>query len=128
MLLSRRYSIDTGQWCLVPSMQIQRDSTAVTQLSGKICVIGGNIGAFSENIVEYFDPLTNEWAFAAPLITKVHGARAGVVNNQIYVLGGSTDDVPCDKIQRYDQQTNTWSVVRVYLNIIIIDRDLKTYV
>lgn len=112
---ARRYDIDTGQWSLVPSMQIQRDSTAVTKLSGKIFVIGGNIGAFSENVVEYFDPLSHEWATAAPLIIKVHGARAGVINGQIYVLGGTTDDVPCDKIQKYDLQTNTWSVVRIHL-------------
>lgn len=97
---------------MVPSMPTPRDTAAVANFSGKVYVIGGAIEDESRDTVEYFDPITNEWTIAVPLIQKVRGARAGVANGQIFVFGGSDSFELYDTIQRYDLRTNSWSKVR----------------
>ena len=68
-----------------------------------------------------FDPKRNAWEQKASTTTPHFGSSLLVVNNKLYVAGGtcsiSTNDPPqpagsAAAIEAYDEQANTWSVVQ----------------
>ncbi len=62
------------------------------------------------NIVEEYDPLTDSWATKAPMPTPRKGAAYGVIDNKIYVAGGSavSNWVASNKLVIYDPVTDKW--------------------
>lgn len=92
------------------TMSIARADSAIATFAEKIFVIGGSPNGTS-NIVECYDPLTNSWTSVALMNEKREGARAGVSNGYLYVVGGYTNAHSLSNIERYDIQTNTWAMV-----------------
>lgn len=96
-------------------MSTARLYAAIANLSETIFVMGGRCssgpgGCLSS--VEYYDPATNAWKTVAPMISKRAGARAGVVNGHLYIVGGFDGSNYLSTIERYDQHKNEWIMVR----------------
>ncbi len=57
------------------------------------------------NVTEVYDPETDTWASKTPPPVKVCAYASAVIDNKIYIIGGS----PIGKLtQIYDPETDTW--------------------
>lgn len=81
---------------------------------GKLYVIGGApFGKAAIRDVWMYDPRKNKWRRVASMSTPRFGCLVGVINNKLYVVGGSGMchltgySLPC--LEVYDPITNTWS-------------------
>jgi len=92
-----------------------RDVAGVA-VQGKIIVPGGCAAdGRATGVVEIFDPRTDAWRTAAPLPAgrAVCGYGLAMLDGQVYLFGGRTDDDPSsatDAILRYDWSTDAWTV------------------
>lgn len=97
--LSKNEAYDpvTNTWTIKDDMPSRRALVATVVLNNKIYVISGDGASGNENgtlpLVEEYDPLKSSarWATRNPLITARRGSVAGVVNNKVYVIGGSNN-------------------------------------
>ena len=76
-------------------------------VNNKIFVIGGF--DFHFNLMEEYDPATDTWTAKTPS-NFPHAAHAScVINGQIYVFGGGTDQKLVTDVEAYDPATDTWT-------------------
>jgi N-acetylneuraminic acid mutarotase len=76
-------------WALAPALMIPRSEQSVTELDGKIYLIGGYPGdRIPSEVVQIFDTATGRWGYAPSLPLPMHHAMSAVVDGVIYVLGG----------------------------------------
>ena len=109
----RAYSLDLSDQTWTSSVKQFGGSysSAVVELGGKVYCIGG-----SSNIVEYFDPNTNQWTKVKPMIKERWHACAIAYDNKIFVLGGlGWDDlgdtiVSHHSIEIYDPELDEWTL------------------
>lgn len=64
-----------------------RRSFGICVFEGKVYAIGGNDGTRDLNSVEVYDPKTNIWSPAAPMIHHRMFCSAVVVSGKIIVIG-----------------------------------------
>jgi hypothetical protein len=88
------YDPTTDSWETKANMPLGRTYFSSAVLDNKILVMGGQIptGVESDNMtnsVHIYDPNANSWASGASMSAKRYGNSAEVVNNKIYVIGGS---------------------------------------
>jgi N-acetylneuraminic acid mutarotase len=75
-------------------------------------VAGGNLYSFGARVGETFvyDPNNNSWvARASSHYVHSRTAAVGVINNKIYVAGG-TDTPSQRELEVYDPVANTWTI------------------
>jgi len=123
------YNPKTGKWTEIASLNTPRSSHSIVSLAnGKALVFGGEDtgesfikinGDARGKTCEIYDPVTNRWIDAAPLLVN-HGSSPLVVrlkNGHVLVVGGehyygggcvimSKPELSCE---RYDPATNRWS-------------------
>jgi Kelch motif protein len=76
-------------------------------------VIGGRLDSSYEgtDIVEKYDPVLDKWATdLEPMPSKRSGIAAASINGSIFVLGGERRQGTFDNNERYDPDTNTWTI------------------
>ena len=56
-----RYDPTTDTWTIVTNMSTGRDAMGVALMGDRLFVVGGYDGQTYLNVVESYDPLTNEW-------------------------------------------------------------------
>ena len=62
--------------------------------------------------MESYDPERNVWSPVADLSVPRFGAGVGVVSGVLYCVGGSTSDgSSTNTVEKYNEDTNTWSLV-----------------
>ena len=104
-------------------MHTSRVEFVACAVNGKIYAIGGagNHGASPFGFVEEYDPLTNTWdnTTKEPMPTPRKGAAYGVIDNKIYVAGGSASSnwVASNKLEIYDPLTDTWDITKAPMPI-----------
>jgi N-acetylneuraminic acid mutarotase len=105
------YNPATDTWETKTSMPSPRSGMDANVVNGKIYLIGGGhrtshtpSWTFSTN--EVYDPATDTWATKTPIPTRTDNYASAVVNNRIYIIGGS-EGVTLNQI--YDPETDTWS-------------------
>jgi len=134
-----------GQWTPKTSMHTTRRSPVVGVVNGKIYAIGGQDAAFTlggVDTVEEYDPAANGglggWTFKQPIPIKQPGAAGGVINNIIYVVGGTDPTAPVETtfstVQTYDPSkdpsNNPWAfapdmlTARVNLGVAAVNNTL----
>lgn len=116
------YDPATDTWEKRSPMPTARNHAAAGMANNKIYVIGGRVGAAfitrgsSVNIVEEYDPATDQWG---PLKAAIPTARSAVAfatyRGKIYVAGGEDQDSrklsAFRAVEAYDPATNTWTIL-----------------
>jgi len=102
------YDPTTNTWTTKASMPIHVPENQITSVNGKIYIIDlyGTVRPSYE-----YDPATNTWTAKAyiPNQRTDDGAIITVVNNKIYVIGGSLSGTSLTATDEYDPSTNTWT-------------------
>jgi len=116
------YDPVTDTWQTAASMPTPRADLSANVVNGKIYLMGGM--AYSSkspfyvetNITEVYDPTTNTWSTAASMPLAVYGYASVVINDEIYVIGGSESGGATgtggfvDSNQVYDPKSNSWGL------------------
>ena len=83
-------------------------STAFTFGSGNTSQVWADEAA----VLHCFNPKTNKWKKQSSTCHPHHDSRLFVVNNELYVAGGSGSSLcPSASVEVYDEENNVWSVV-----------------
>ena len=107
----------TGTWAEVTPMRTARSSPGAAVLDGKIYVSGGDTNAADTsdafaNTVEVYDPQTNTWGTAAPMVMARNSHCMAELGGQIYAVGGLDNGISrLSSAEAFDPQTNTWTPV-----------------
>ena len=107
------YDLATGNWTILSPMPTARHHAASAVVSGEIYVIGGRITGSLVNvdIVEKYNPVLDNWTTDLnPMPSKRSGIGASSLDGSIYVLGGEQNQGTFNNNERYDPETDTWSV------------------
>lgn len=85
-------------------------AASVVFFKGKFHVMGGQGLGQSTQLHYVYDPETDLWTSAEPLVTGRDHFAAGVIGNHIYVVGGRGGSVlyNMDVLEEYDSDSNTW--------------------
>ena len=113
------YDPKTNTWTQRSSMPTARNHAAIGAVNNKIYVIGGRLGsvfiftASNTNVVEEYDPTTDQWGLVkARMPTQRSGGAWAVYKGRIYVAGGEHQDehllAAFRAVEAYDPATNTW--------------------
>jgi N-acetylneuraminic acid mutarotase len=124
------YDPASDSWTEMASLPTPVSNYASTVIDNKIYIIGGitseqtvfngpfavsHIAITSTNLVQIYDPATNQWTYGTPLPEAMYGMGAASSTGSIYVFGGiagantsSTNPVPVDWTQIYDSKSNSW--------------------
>ncbi|MBM3357935.1 MAG: hypothetical protein FJY54_09435 [Betaproteobacteria bacterium] len=116
------YDPKTNTWEKRSPMPTARNHAAIGMVNNKIYVIGGRIGAAfitrasSVDIVEEYDPVTDQWgALKAAMPTARSAVAWGTYKGKIYVAGGEDQDSrrlsAFRAVEAYDPATNTWKIL-----------------
>ncbi|MDK2742511.1 MAG: hypothetical protein NDI90_06320 [Nitrospira sp. BO4] len=114
------YDPKTNRWSERSSMPTARNHAAIGVVNDKLYVIGGRLGsafiftASNTNVVEEYDPLTDQWGLVkARMPTERSGGAWAVYKGRIYVAGGEHQDghlmAAFRALEAYDPATNSWS-------------------
>ena len=113
------YDPTTNSWTYAASMITPRADVCASVINDNIYVIGGKTWSsqspfYTEtDINECYNPVNDSWSTKAPLQTPVMGAASAVVDNTIYVIGGSRVSSGSTSLvnlnQVYDAQNDTWT-------------------
>jgi tripartite motif-containing protein 71 len=100
---------DTG-----PMGNPRNDHTATLLQNGKVLVAGGyNLGSGSFwdlSSVELYDPFTNTWSQAAPMMTaRIRHVAVRLTDGRVVVAGGVNRSGGIAGAELYDPATNSWS-------------------
>lgn len=101
----------------LPRRAVERSRPALALFMKKIFVMGGSGSSIS---VQCYDPLTNKWSYVASMNKIRYGAQACVSGGYLYIVGGCDTRNNLASIERYDYQTDTWTVVNVYKYCLVI--------
>ena len=115
------YDPATNTWEARSPMPTARNHAAAGMVNNKIYVLGGRLGAAfitrasNTDIVEEYDPATDQWgSVKAPMTTARSAVAWGTYKGRIYVAGGEErSGGPWQRtfraVEAYDPRTNTWS-------------------
>lgn len=97
------YNPTTNTWTSAQSIPIANNHNNAAVAAGKLYTFGG-----LSNRTFVYDPASNSWADVAPM-NFTHGGTAavGVLNDKIYVAGGSGGTQR--ELEVYDPVANTWT-------------------
>lgn len=108
-----KYDPGSDTWRLMEGgrMTVGRYAMGVLGHEGLIYVIGGYNDLNSElDLVESYNPVTNEWTTLAPLHTKRAYVGVAVLHDNIYAVGGSNEKNPAlQTVERYSIEENKWT-------------------
>jgi predicted secreted protein/N-acetylneuraminic acid mutarotase len=85
------YDIETNTWTTKADMPTPRGLLTTAVVGGKIFAIGGGTTTTGFSAVEVYDPATDIWTSESdmPVTRAFLSPGAGVVDDKIYVIGGS---------------------------------------
>ncbi|QNR64996.1 kelch-like protein [Paenibacillus peoriae] len=107
----------SDEWSIKTTMENPKAVSAVSELKGKIYIIGGSSGSIPYKDVQIYDPKNNTWALGGSMPTARASATSVVYGNDIYVIGGYTGNAfswtggsSVNNVEVYNTQTDTWGV------------------
>ncbi len=116
------YDPVSNTWETKTSMPTPRADLCANVVNDKIYLIGGKKYSsitpfFNEtNINEVYDPINDNWSTKTSIPTPVQGYASAVVNDKIYVLGGSLKSLSLENTfmtaanNVYDSKADNWSL------------------
>jgi subtilisin family serine protease/N-acetylneuraminic acid mutarotase len=110
---SQMYDIDSQTWTQIADMPTARYAGLAGWIDGKAYVVGGDIDAdviAPTDALEIYDPATNTWdTTGAPLPMALTGMAGAVINDKLYVAGGTDGVYVYATLYEYDPTTDTWT-------------------
>ncbi len=113
------YDPATNTWTTKSPMPTARQGLSTNVVNGKIYAIGGGAASSAAytsvetfSTVEEYDPATNTWTTKSEMPTARGFHSANVVNNRIYVIGGSPSAPSSGSVltvEVYEPATDTWT-------------------
>lgn len=113
------YDPATNTWSKRADMPTPRNHAAAGAVSGRVYVAGGRAGsvfipnALNLDLVEEYDPATDQWALRAPMPTARSATAWGVHGGRLYVAGGEIRhrDIwgTYTTVESFDPKTNSWN-------------------
>jgi N-acetylneuraminic acid mutarotase len=92
-----------------------RSEVAVVEISGKIYVVGGEVGDVKDSpLLQEYDPVTDKWRDLVPMPAGASHIAAATLNGKLYAAGGFTLNVhrnPVDRFFVYDPEENRWQAL-----------------
>ncbi|XP_006141210.1 LOW QUALITY PROTEIN: kelch-like protein 35 [Tupaia chinensis] len=105
------FSSHLHTWIKVASLHTGRWRHKMAVMQGQLFAVGGFDGRQRLRSVERYDPFSNTWTAAAPLLEAVSSAAIAPCAGRLYVIGGARQDgVNTDKVQCFDPQEDQWSL------------------
>lgn len=108
------YDPRNDSWRTRRSLPESRVGAASAVVDGRLYVLGGSsignwtAGGDPESFA--YDPVSNRWSTVADIPTPLNGVAAGVIDGDIYVVGGSETGLNLtDLVQRYNPVNDRWS-------------------
>jgi hypothetical protein len=109
------YDADADSWRPVAPMHAPRDHhTAALLPSGQVLVVGGIMkgigdGAKIVGTAELYDPITDTWTVAAPLLqARARHTMTVLPSGRVIVTGGIDLMGALDSVEAYDPTTDNW--------------------
>jgi len=112
------YNVLNNQWTTLPNLPTARNHLAACAIDGKVYVAGGRIeGGFGSpmvNVLQMFDPATNQWRTLAPMPTTRGGINGIAVDGCFFVWGGegpigpANPDGMFNQMEMYNAAMNRW--------------------
>lgn len=109
----------TNSWSKRADMPTPRNHAAAGVVGNRIYVIGGRAGsvfipnALNLDIVEEYNPATDQWALRDPMPTPRSAAAWGVHDGRVYVAGGEIRhrDIwgTYTAVEAFDPKSNSWA-------------------
>ena len=101
------YDPKTNSWSPATSLPIVNNHNAAAVAGGRLYSFGG-----VSNRAFVYNPETNSWSEVAPMRFE-HGntAAVAVIDNRIYVAGGTGSGMTGNELEVYDPVANTWTVL-----------------
>ena len=111
------YDPVTDTWETKKPMPTSRRYVEANVVNGKIYVVGG-MTSEDENrayqnytvVNEVYDPATDAWTSKQPAQIPVANYASAVVDNKIYIMGGTDGSQPLISNQVYNVENDTWSL------------------
>lgn len=94
------------------SMHVARAFPSAVIMNGYIYVAGGEVNQRATNVVEMYNPKSNEWKLLAPLNISRCSFALIQIYGFLYVIGGNSSAVQ-NVIEKYYPRKNCWMEVRV---------------
>ncbi|MFC1529303.1 Kelch repeat-containing protein, partial [Gemmatimonadota bacterium] len=86
-------------------------NASVTELDGKLYIVGGKYETTYHNRLEVFDPVTDTWTALAPLPSPRAWAVVAGLNGKLYVLSGENAGGRQNTLFAYDVASNSWNTL-----------------
>ncbi|XP_007939120.2 kelch-like protein 35 [Orycteropus afer afer] len=103
------FSSHLHTWIKVASLHRGRWRHKMAVIQGQLFVVGGFDGLRRLRSVERYDPFSNTWAAATPLLEAVSSAAVAPCAGQLYVIGGAGQDgLNVNKVQCFDPKEDRW--------------------
>eukprot|EP00457_Paulinella_chromatophora_P001289 gb/GEZN01001291.1/.p1 GENE.gb/GEZN01001291.1/~~gb/GEZN01001291.1/.p1 ORF type:complete len:881 (-),score=138.65 gb/GEZN01001291.1/:518-3046(-) len=109
-----RYDERYNQWEPVASMNVARQGCAAAVLDNRIYVTGGMYFEEDEDSwnylssVERYDPMNDRWEMVARMLYNRNFHAASMLDGQIHVMGGWSEENVLNTVERYDAEANRW--------------------
>ena len=107
------YDVAADDWVTLPNLPSQRNHIAGVAINGRIHIVGGRLGnglsPLKSDAHEVFDPQTETWTTAAPLLSARSGINAVMARGCFHLWGGEAPTGMTPQHEYYDPRTNTWT-------------------
>lgn len=107
-----KYNIPSDTWSQIPKSGTWPNvkyGHVMTAINGKLYVTGGFTGSAYDNTTWEFDPSTNKWSAKTSMPVFKYQATAGVINDEMIVIGGSSGSAALQNTNyAYNPTNNTW--------------------
>lgn len=113
------YDPATNTWSKRADMPTPRNHAAAGVIDGRIYVAGGRAGsvfipnALNLDLVEEYDPASDQWALRTPMPTARSATAWGVHGGRLYVAGGEIRhrDIwgTYTTVESFDPKSNSWN-------------------
>jgi N-acetylneuraminic acid mutarotase len=106
------YHPASDSWQVLPNLPSQRNHLTGAAINGRIHVVGGRLGqglsAQMTTAHEVFDPGTQTWTTAAPMLRARSGMNGAMARGCFHVWGGEGPSGMFPDHDYYDPRSNQW--------------------
>jgi N-acetylneuraminic acid mutarotase len=99
-------------WETLPNLPTQRNHITGVEINGRIHIVGGRLGnglsPLKTSVHEVYDPATNLWTTAAPMLSARSGINGIMANGCFHVWGGEAPTGMTPEHEVYNPITDAW--------------------